>query len=155
MRKHHHGFTLIELMIVVAIIAIIAAIAIPAYQDYVIRAQVSEGVALSQVAGSKTAIMEFYTNTGKLPTLAASIGIPAAISVNGTYVSRVDVGTAAGGAGLVKVTFSSNSPFKANKALNGSVILLSPITGAGSMKWSCNNAANTVLPKYLPSNCRP
>lgn len=155
MRPHASGFTLIELMIVVAIIAIIAAIAIPAYQDYVIRTQVSEGVALSQVAGSKTAIMEFYTNTGKLPTTAVSVGIPSALSVTGTYVSRVDIGIPAGGPGLVKVTFSSVSPYRANAAINGAVILLSPITGAGSMKWSCSNASNTVRPKYLPANCRP
>lgn len=154
MRAPNRGFTLIELMIVVAIIAIIAAIAIPAYQDYVIRSQVAEGLGLSQVGGSKTAIMEFFTNTGRLPPTAQSIGLPAALSITGNYVQRVDIGNAAGAPGLVKVTFASVGGYKANSAINGSVILLSPITQTGSIKWSCSNAANTVLNKYLPTPCR-
>ena len=79
MNKIQKGFTLIELMIVVAIIAILAAIAIPAYQDYVIRSQVSEGMSL--LDGSKTAVAEFYSNRGHFPTNNESAGLAPKASI--------------------------------------------------------------------------
>src|ERR1700733_14076789 len=88
MGKRNTGFTLIELMIVVAIIGILAAIAIPAYQDYVIRSQVSEGASLAD--GSKTAVGEFYNQTSRLPTNNASAGLATAASIVGKYVLSVD-----------------------------------------------------------------
>jgi type IV pilus assembly protein PilA len=151
------GFTLIELMIVVAIIAILAAIAYPAYQNYIIKTQVAEGFGLSMVNGSKDAITEFWTNYGHLPSSNASIDVPNPTSITGNYVSRVDIGTAAGGPGKIMVTFSSGSPQQANAAINGDVILLIPtaIINNGSITWSCASPLNTVPPQYLPPLCRP
>ena len=148
MKSMQKGFTLIELMIVVAIIAILAAIAIPAYQDYLVRAQVSEGATLMD--GGKTAIAEFYSNSGTLPGSNASAGLATDSSITGSYVSKVTVSTG----GIIEATFSKTSPQKANVAIDGDVLSLSPITTAGSMKWSCSNKATTVPQKYLPSSCR-
>jgi type IV pilus assembly protein PilA len=145
MKTIQKGFTLIELMIVVAIIAILAAIAIPAYQDYLIRTQVSEGATLSD--GAKTAIAEFYSNTGGFPSKNASAGLPQTVtSINGNYVSQVDISK---NPGRIVATFSGP---KANKAIQGSTFVLSAITNSGSFSWSCK--LSTVAPKYLPTNCR-
>ena len=147
MNKMQKGFTLIELMIVVAIIAILAAIAIPAYQDYVIRSQVSEGASLAE--GSKTAVAEFYSNLGKFPPTNLSAGVALPASVNGTYVQSVTIT-----GGRIDVLFSSATK-KANVALNTKVLRFSPFTAAGSTKWTCNNAGTTIAAKYLPTICRP
>ena len=144
MKNVQKGFTLIELMIVVAIIAILAAIAIPAYQDYLIRSQVSEGAVLSD--GAKTAMGEFYSNTGHFPSINASAGLATPTSILGKYVSKVDVSTA----GMIKATYSST----ANSKIATKVLAFSAITNAGSISWSCTNAATTVDPKYLPTACR-
>lgn len=139
------GFTLIELMIVIAIIGILAAIAIPAYQDYVIRAQVSEGLSLAD--GLKTPSVEYYTNTGNWPTNATT-GFMTATSYAGTYVSGITL--AAG-----KMTVAYNSA-KANTAIKASVLVLSASTAnGGSVTFTCGATAGTNLaPKYLPSVCR-
>ena len=142
MKKTQQGFTLIELMIVIAIIGILAAIAIPAYQDYVIRSQVSESLSLAD--GSKTAIAEFYSNTGRLPAGNSSAGLATNTSITGNYVNDVAVS-----GGVVAVTFNST---KANKNIQTKVLNLSPITSGGSTKWTCK--APTIANKYLPTNCR-
>ncbi|MCH7538686.1 MAG: pilin, partial [Proteobacteria bacterium] len=87
--KKQQGFTLIELMIVVAIIGILAAIAIPAYQDYTIRAQVSEGLNLS--GGAKAAVTEYFQDRGTMPLDNAEAGLAAALDIQGKYVFSVTV----------------------------------------------------------------
>jgi len=148
MKNMQKGFTLIELMIVVAIIAILAAIAIPAYQDYLIRAQVSEGAVLSD--GAKTAVAEFYSNHGHYPLSNESAGLPTnAVSVSGKYVSQVSVAS-----GVITATFSGP---EVNSKIAGTTFTLSPTDNGGSMNWTCDptTAVGTPVPdKYLPSSCR-
>ncbi|MBL8297668.1 MAG: pilin [Rhodanobacteraceae bacterium] len=142
MRKIQQGFTLIELMIVVAIIAILAAIALPAYQDYTIRAQVSECTVLAD--GSKTAVAEFFTNTGRMPASNASAGVAAAASITGNYITQVTVGAG----GLITCTYGN----QVNARINAQTLALSPNTaGGGSIRWRCTSA---IPDKYLPTSCR-
>jgi type IV pilus assembly protein PilA len=162
MKTMQKGFTLIELMIVVAIIGILAAIAIPAYQDYTIRAQVTEG--LNMAAAAKAAVSETWMSTGNAPALRANAGMSANdTDTNGKYVDSVGVA-----AGEVVITFGND----ANGAINGGTLVLTPYNSVdNSVSWACGNAnapddalgpigANTnpagtsILDRYLPANCR-
>jgi type IV pilus assembly protein PilA len=141
--KKQQGFTLIELMIVVAIIGILAAIAIPAYQDYTIRAQVSEGLSLS--GGAKTAIAEYQMNDGAFPSTNVMAGLSLAASITGKYVTLVTVG----GAGVVSVTFGND----AHALLVPGTLTLTPsAASAGSIEWACDGTL--IADKHLPSACR-
>jgi len=141
--KKQQGFTLIELMIVVAIIGILAAIAIPAYQDYTIRAQVSEGINLA--SGAKAAIAEYFMDSGALPGSNGEAGLEASANIAGNYVS--DVAVAANG--IVTVTY--NGP-EVNSQIAGQTLTLTPTTNAGSVQWACLNGS--LAAKHVPSACR-
>ena len=159
-RRQIKGFTLIELMIVIAIIGILAAIAIPAYQDYTIRAQASEGLTLA--SSVRVAIGDYYAQNGTWPTGMTGGGTALNFTAkpSGNYVTQVD--TAGGG---ITITYGG----KANAALTGQTLgLIAYTSSAGDIGWACGR--NTALPtgattsggtgptsvvnKYLPKNCQ-
>lgn len=143
MKKVQQGFTLIELMIVVAIIGILAAIAIPAYQDYTARAQVSEGLSLA--GGVKTTIVEIWSDEGSFGNANdGSLGLPVAGVVTGNYVNDVAVV-----AGLITVTMKTAG---VAQQIQGKTLLISPTAGVGSVKWTCK--VGDIDPKYVPKTCR-
>ena len=157
MKKVQQGFTLIELMIVVAIIGILAAIAIPAYQDYTIRAQVSEGLNLA--SGAKAAVTEYAQDQGVYPSTNAMAGLETNTNITGKYVSQVAVGADGGQAdGVIQVTYSSAGTFSANNNINTATLTMTPdlITDTpGSISWTC--AGGNILganQKWLPAACR-
>ncbi|TGN39978.1 pilin [Marinobacter confluentis] len=151
MKRVQQGFTLIELMIVVAIIGILAAVAIPAYQDYTIRAQVSEGLSLA--SGAKTAMAEFYNQTGRFPSGTGagaaneSLGLQDPANIVGSYVSQVETGSGSGG--IIQVTYGES----VNAQIDGAILEVSAVTSAGSIQWACR-AGTDLEAKYLPTNCR-
>jgi type IV pilus assembly protein PilA len=166
-RDTQQGFTLIELMIVVAIIGILASIAIPAYQTYTVRAQVAEG--LNLLGHAKTRVVESYLNSGEAPVNRADAGLsPAPTDTSGKYVSQVDVTN-----GVVIVTFGN----EVNASISGLTATMTPYetAQASGVVWRCGTAqaptglspigtagggnpavyiAPTVPDQYLPAACR-
>jgi type IV pilus assembly protein PilA len=158
MKSVQKGFTLIELMIVVAIIGILAAIAIPAYQDYTIRAQVTEGLNLA--APAKASVAEYYANTGKFPDDNTLAGIGAAADITGKYVTSVTVTS-----GVITIKYGK----QANSKIENNELVLTPgySDNNGDVVWVCGAAASPDgvtfptdpvagdLPeKYRPQVCR-
>jgi len=169
MKAVQKGFTLIELMIVVAIIGILAAIAIPAYQNYTIRAQVTEGLNLAD--GWKTSVGEFYAQNGQFPTSVTTTATSASQTVmyqagatTGKYVKSVSAA-----AGAITITYASTGAYVANKAIDLATLGLTPyLSSNNDIVWICGYASvpssasldasvtaakTTVSAQYLPGSC--
>jgi len=143
MSRNQQAFTLIELMIVVAIIGILAAIAIPMYLDYAVRAQISEGLSVS--GGAKTAVSEFYMNNGVFPANNLQAGVADPGDISGKYVSSVSVAS-----NVITIQYGN----EANQVIDGETVTMTADTTApGAVAWVCASGG-TIQAKHLPVSCR-
>lgn len=146
MKAIQKGFTLIELMIVIAIVGILAAVALPAYQDYTARAQMSEALTLAE--SQKAAVVEYYSDNGTFPANNTSAGIAASNTITGKYVATVNVSSNANTATITSTMKSSG----VNNDIKGKTLTLEGKQNSGSFSWECKKG--TVDDKFLPSSCR-
>jgi type IV pilus assembly protein PilA len=144
MKKVQQGFTLIELMIVVAIIGILAAIAIPAYQDYTVRAKVSEPMTFLDAA--KVSVAEYYQSQGRMPTSLTAAGVTAATS---QYIQGVSYTGTSSTVGTITVRINS---LGGSTSAGQTLILQGAGTTEGTVNWNCKGG--NVAAKYRPANCR-
>ena len=157
MKRLNSGFTLIELMIVVAIIGILAAVAIPQYQNYVARAQVAEGLALA--SGAKTAVAEYRSTTGEWPADNAAAGLADITEITGKYVKSVQVSVTSAAINQrarLDVVFEDS----AHSRIAGGTMTLIANDEGGSISWSCSGfegwkSGGPDITDYLPSSCKP
>lgn len=147
--RHVRGFTLIELMIVIAIVGILLAIAIPAYQDYTVRAKVSEGLSLA--ASPKLAVLEYFHSTGGLPADNTSAGLQAPGDFATEFITAIEVGDPA--PGHITVTFDAG-PDGLPELGADNLLSLVPVTGNDHVDWRCGGGNTTVEARYLPAVCR-
>jgi type IV pilus assembly protein PilA len=151
MKTSQKGFTLIELMIVVAIIGILAAIALPAYQDYTKRAHVSEGLSLA--AGAKSAVVEYHADNNLWPTDNKAAGLAEPAFIKGNAVDKVTVSTdnATGLEGKILITYNDKVE---KQELLLTAKIANNVDDRGSYEWDCKTGGS-VLPKWRPARCRP
>jgi type IV pilus assembly protein PilA len=142
MKRVQQGFTLIELMIVVAIIAILASVAMPTYQTYTVRAQVAEGLNLS--GPLQSAVAEYYNDYGAYPADNTAAGVLPAANYTGKYVAGVSVAGA-----VISIEYGND----AHAQINGETVTLTAVNALGSMNWDCASGG-TIPDTLLPQVCR-
>jgi type IV pilus assembly protein PilA len=142
MQSHkQEAFTLVEIMIVIAIIGILSMIAIPAYKDFTVRSKISEGLSLA--AGAKTSVIEYYQTQGNWPISNANAGLPSADHIKGEFVKSVAIE-----GNKVVVTFGSG----AGEGLSQRNLIMTAVDNSGSISWTCH--ADKIENRFLPPNCR-
>ena len=145
MKNYQKGLTLIELMIVIAIIGILAVIALPSYQDYLARSQMTEGLNLA--GGQKSSVTEYRSNKGVWPSSNTEAGIPAPSDIAGKYVASVTV-SASGSNGNIRALMKSSG---VSARISGAELILQGTETSGAYTWTCKSSVND---RFLPSSCR-